>query len=73
MEDLVKNYGVKVAELPDDVIAELRKKTAEVLEAGAAANPMTRKVHDSFMDFKKKHDKWANLSERQFAVRVRGG
>jgi TRAP-type mannitol/chloroaromatic compound transport system substrate-binding protein len=73
LEDLVKNQEVKVSQLPDDVVAELRKKTAEVLEAGAAADPMTRKVHDSFMDFKKKHDKWANSSERQFAVRVRGG
>ena len=73
LEDLVKNYGVKVSELPTEVIEELRKKTAEVLEAGAAANPMTRKVHDSFMSFKKKHDKWANSSNRQFAIRVRGG
>ena len=38
-----------------------------------AADPMTRKVHDSFMSFKKKHDKWANSSNRQFAIRVRGG
>jgi TRAP-type mannitol/chloroaromatic compound transport system substrate-binding protein len=73
LEDLVNNHGVKVSELPTDVIEELRKKTAEVLEAGAAANPMTRKVHDSFMSFKKKHDKWANSSNRQFAIRVRGG
>ncbi|MFQ5765041.1 MAG: TRAP transporter substrate-binding protein DctP, partial [Rhodospirillales bacterium] len=73
LEDLVKNQGVKVSQLPTDVIEELRKKTAEVLAAGAAADPMTRKVHDSFMAFKKKHDKWANSSERQFAVRVRGG
>jgi TRAP-type mannitol/chloroaromatic compound transport system substrate-binding protein len=55
------------------VIDELRKQTEEVLEAGAAADPVTRKVHDSFMAFKKKHDSWANSSERQFAIRVRGG
>ena len=73
LDDLVKNYGVKVSELPTDVIEELRKKTKEVLEAGAAADPVTRKVHDSFMSFKKQHDKWANSSERQFAIRVRGG
>jgi hypothetical protein len=27
----------------------------------------------SFKDFQAKHDKWANSSERQYAVRVRGG
>jgi len=73
LEDLVKNHGVKVLSLSTEVIEELRKKTAEVLEAGAAADPVTRKVHDSFMSFKTKHDKWANTSSRQFAVRVRGG
>jgi len=73
LEDLVKNHGVKVTQLPTDVIEELRKKTKEVLAAGAAADPVTRKVHDSFMSFKKKHDSWANVAERQFATRVRGG
>jgi TRAP-type mannitol/chloroaromatic compound transport system substrate-binding protein len=71
--DLTTNHGVKVSQLPDDVIEALRKKAVDVLEAGAAANPTTRKVHDSFMAFKKNHDKWANSSERQFAMRVRGG
>ena len=73
MDDLVKNFGVITNPLPNDVISLLRKKTKEVLEAGAAANPVTRKVHDSFMSFKKKHDRWANLGEREFATRVRGG
>ncbi|MCH9012836.1 MAG: TRAP transporter substrate-binding protein DctP [Proteobacteria bacterium] len=73
LDDLVKNHGVQVSELPTDVIEALRVKTAEVLAAGAAADPVTRKVHESFMAFKKSHDRWANSSERQFAIRVRGG
>ena len=73
LADLVANHGVKVSELPDDVIAALRVKTKQVLDGMAASDPVTRKVHDSFMAFKKMHDKWANSSERQFAVRVRGG
>jgi TRAP-type mannitol/chloroaromatic compound transport system substrate-binding protein len=73
LTDLVTNYGVKASPLPDDAIELLRKTTAEVLAAGAAADPVTRKVHDSFMAFKKKHDAWANLGERVFATQVRGG
>ena len=73
LADLIQNHGVRVSQLPKDVIDELRKKTVVVLEAGAAADPVTRKVHDSFMAFKNKHDYWANSSERQFAIRVRGG
>ena len=73
LQDLIQNHGVRVSQLPKDVIDELRKKTVVVLEAGAAADPVTRKVHNSFMAFKKKHDPWANSSERQFAIRVSGG
>ena len=40
--------------------------------AGAAADPTTRKVHDSFMSFKKKHDAWKGLSEAGFMKAVNG-
>ena len=62
----MKNYGVKVRTWPSDVITALRKVAKEVLEAEAAKDPITRKVHDSFMAFKKKHDGWSDISERPF-------
>ena len=71
LEDLVNNYGVKVSKLSTDVIDALRKKTAEVLSSTAAGDPLFAKVLKSFKDFQTKHDKWANLSERQYATRVR--
>ncbi|MCZ6742072.1 MAG: ABC transporter substrate-binding protein, partial [Alphaproteobacteria bacterium] len=73
LKDLVDNYGVTVRQLPDDVITALRTKTAEVLSSTAAGDPLFAKVLKSFKDFQTKHDKWANSSERQYAVRVRGG
>ena len=42
-------------------MAALRKKTVEVLDGLAASDPTTKKVHESFMSFKKKHDAWKNL------------
>ncbi len=72
LTDLVTNFGVKVSPLPTDVVAALKIKTAEVLEAGAAADATTRKVHDSFMSFKKKHDVWKGLSEAGFMKAVTG-
>ncbi|MCP4702405.1 MAG: ABC transporter substrate-binding protein [Gammaproteobacteria bacterium] len=68
--DLVNNHGVKVAPLPKDVIEKLRTVTADVLEAGAAKDPITRKVHDSYMAFKKQHDAWAGISEVAFATQI---
>lgn len=64
MKDLVDNHGVTAQVLPDVVVDELRRVTAEVLEAGAAADPSVRKVHDAFMAFKAEHAGWADLSEK---------
>ncbi|MFQ5994795.1 MAG: TRAP transporter substrate-binding protein [Acidiferrobacterales bacterium] len=66
LDDLVKNHGVKTRQFPKDVINALRKVTKEVLEAKAGEDPLTRKVHNSFVAFKSKHDPWSDLSEGYF-------
>ena len=70
LKDLVENEGVKTAPLPDDVVSALKKKTVEVLDGLAASDPVTKKVHESFMSFKKKHDAWKNLGEAGFLKAV---
>jgi TRAP-type mannitol/chloroaromatic compound transport system substrate-binding protein len=66
LADLVANHGVKAQPLPADVIAKLKTVTADTLEALAKADPATRKVHDGFMAFRKKHESWAAVSEKTF-------
>jgi TRAP-type mannitol/chloroaromatic compound transport system substrate-binding protein len=43
-----------------------------VLNEAAAKDAMTKKVHDSFFAFKKKHDRWSEISEETFLARSRG-
>lgn len=66
LTDLIENHGVIAKTLPDPVVAKLREITAEVLEAEAANDPQTRKVHDAFMAFRKKHKSWAAISEKPY-------
>lgn len=66
LADLVANHGVKAQPLPADVIAKLKTVTADTLEGLAKADPATRKVHDAFMAFRKKHESWAAVSEKTF-------
>jgi hypothetical protein len=33
---------------------------------------MTKKVHDSYMAFKAKYDRWAEYSEEAYHIKVRG-
>ena len=72
MEDLVKKQGVTALPLPDSVIAAMRAETKKILDASAAADPMTKKVHDSYFDFKRNYDIWASYSEATYHNKVRG-
>ena len=72
MEDLVKNQGVQLRTLPDDVIKALRATTNKVLADAVAKDPLTAKVHKSYMTFKQKYDSWAGYSEGVYHSRIRG-
>ncbi|MBD3897527.1 TRAP transporter substrate-binding protein DctP [Halomonas sp. ML-15] len=63
LTDLVENHGVTAQVLPDPVLEALREATYDTLETEANADPMVRKVHDSYMAFKANHDRWAGVSE----------
>lgn len=66
LEDLVKNHGVKTDVLPAEIVAKLKELTFEVLEAEAAKDPRTKKVHEAFMAFRDKHRSWAAISEKPY-------
>ncbi len=70
--DLVANHGVKVRQLPDDVLRGLKRAAKETVEEVAASDPASRKVYDSFLKFKEQNDQWQNISERayQYALTV---
>jgi TRAP-type mannitol/chloroaromatic compound transport system substrate-binding protein len=72
MQDLVKNQGVTALPLPDSVIAAMRAETTKILDESSAADPMVKKVHDSYFAFKKKYDAWAVYSEAAYHSKVRG-
>ncbi len=63
LQDLIENEGVQASVLPEDVVERLREVTHDTLATHAAADPLVKKVHDSYMEFKAKHDRWAGISE----------
>ena len=72
MQDLIKNQGVIAKPLPDAVIKALRTETDKVLAEAVAKDPMTKKVHESYMAFKAKFDRWSEVSEEAYHLKVRG-
>lgn len=72
LDDLITNEGVTAQPLPDDVVEQLRKISEEVLAAEADRDPFTKKVHESFMTFKKQHNHWAGVGEFEFQQILKG-
>nr|MCU0969007.1 ABC transporter substrate-binding protein [Rubrivivax sp.] len=70
MDDLIKNQGVIARPLPDPVLKRLREVTNDVLNEAAAKDPLTKKVHDSYMAYKKKFDAWSTFSEGPYHEKV---
>lgn len=71
MEDLVKNQGVIAQPLPDSVVKALKVATDKILAEAVAKDPVTKKVHDSYMAYKTKYDAWADLSETVYHTKIR--
>ncbi len=73
MEDLIKNQGVIAAPLPDSVVKALREANEKILAEAVARDPVTKKVHDSYMAYKAKYDVWAGYSEAVYHNKIRTG
>jgi TRAP-type mannitol/chloroaromatic compound transport system substrate-binding protein len=71
MEDLIKNHGIIAQPLPDDVVKALRTATTKILAEAVAKDPVTKKVHDSYMAYKVKYDDWADRSETVYHNKIR--
>jgi TRAP-type mannitol/chloroaromatic compound transport system substrate-binding protein len=71
MEDLIKNQGIIAQPLPDEVVKALRQATTKILDEAVAKDPVTKKVHDSYMAYKAKYDEWADRSELVYHTKIR--
>ena len=54
------------------MIKALREETRKVLAENIAKDPLTKKVHDSYMAFKAKFDSWSGYSELPYHTKIRG-
>ena len=64
--ELVETHGVDVRKLPDDVIAELRRLSAEVLEELAEESEISRRIAESVKAFQKQAMTYHEISEEAY-------
>ena len=66
LDVLVREHGVELRQLPDDVLLALRRASDRVLEEVAAEDPFARKVLDSMRAFQAQARAWHAVSEEAY-------
>jgi TRAP-type mannitol/chloroaromatic compound transport system substrate-binding protein len=66
MQALVETHGVDMRPLPSDVMIALREASVEVMQEQSDADPMFKKVYDSYSDFQSKVMKYHQISEFEY-------
>ena len=66
LEQLVNEHGVELRQFPDEVLAELKKLSDDVVSEEAAKDPMSQKVFESFVKFRDQATKWHAVSEQAY-------
>ncbi len=66
LEQLVKEHGVEVRKMPDDVLAALARESKVVLEEAASSDDITRRVFESYKAELQRVQKWSEISDEAF-------
>jgi len=66
LQKLVLEHGIKIRSLPDEVLSELGKATNEVLIDISANDPLTKRIYDSFINYRRSVMRWSDVSERAY-------
>ncbi len=66
LESLVNEHGVELRPFNDEILAGLGRLAGEVMNAEAAADPLSREVLDSLLTFRETSKSWAGVSEQAF-------
>ena len=66
LDTLIDEHGVQLRRLPDDVIAALRASSAEVVAEIADADPLARRIYDSYMAYLEDVRRYHSISEQAY-------
>jgi len=63
---LVNEHNVQVRRMPNDMLNAIGEKSGEVVAEAASEDPMTMRVYESFIDFRKKAIAYSKLSDQAY-------
>jgi TRAP-type mannitol/chloroaromatic compound transport system substrate-binding protein len=66
LDELVQDKNISVRKFDDALVRALGKASAEVLAEVGNKDPLTRKIYQSYTEFRNRAMRWSELSERGF-------
>ncbi|MFI2811137.1 MULTISPECIES: TRAP transporter substrate-binding protein [Microbulbifer] len=66
LQELVKEHGVQLRRLPDEVLAHLKKVNRQILEETAAEDPQFARVYEAFKEFRDDVIPYHRISEEAY-------
>ena len=66
LDTLINEHNVQLRRLPEDVIAALRTASAEVVAEIADADPLAKRIYDSYMGFLQDVRRYHSISEQAY-------
>lgn len=69
LDTLVTKHGVALHEFSDEIFKTAGEAARDVLASAAAQDPLTKKVHDSYMAFRKQAMEWSRISDQAYMTK----
>lgn len=66
LDELVKEHGIQIRKFDDSVLETLGHISGEILAESAQHDPLTRRVYESFTQFREKIIPWSDISDRAY-------
>jgi TRAP-type mannitol/chloroaromatic compound transport system substrate-binding protein len=64
LDQLVRVHKVQLREFPPDVLNLLRDLSRQIIDERAAADPLFRKINDSFRKFERSVAPWTRIGDQ---------
>lgn len=66
LDTLINKHGVTMVEFSDDLYKAISSASADVMATAGAKDDITKKVYESYSDFRKKAIRWSKFSDEGF-------
>ncbi len=66
LQELTQDKNIEIRKFDDSVLQALGKASGEVMDEVGAKDPLTRRIYQSYLEFRNRCTSWSNVAERAF-------